>query len=176
MREPVRSRERDTRSQKEILKEREMEEEEKEVKRAARKAEEKELIYQVRSNNSTNTSDCSIKTFIFSWRRGCGCGRRGRARRGRSTRKRARRRKRRARRLSGRWGILNIGSAHEQSFHIRRGNWRSSSRITTMRGTILSSTRGENCREDWQIGWLSVSSHSVCTSLTLDIYIQGAFF
>merc|ERR1719357_2437457 len=48
VREPVRSRERDTRSQKEILKEREMEEEEKEVKRAARKAEEKELIYQER--------------------------------------------------------------------------------------------------------------------------------
>lgn len=47
MREPVRSRERDTRTQKEILKEREMEEEEKEIKRAARKAEEKELIYQV---------------------------------------------------------------------------------------------------------------------------------
>ena len=65
MREPVRSRERDTRSQKEILKEREMEEEEKEVKRAARKAEEKELIYQVRFNSSTNTSDCSIK-FSFS--------------------------------------------------------------------------------------------------------------
>jgi len=48
VREPVRSRERDTRSQKEILKEREMEEEEKEVKRAARKAEEKESIYQER--------------------------------------------------------------------------------------------------------------------------------
>ena len=64
VREPVRSRERDTRSQKEILKEREMEEEEKEVKRAARKAEEKESIYQVRSNNSTKTSDCSI-FFIF---------------------------------------------------------------------------------------------------------------
>ena len=64
VREPVRSRERDTRSQKEILKEREMEEEEKEVKRAARKAEEKELIYQVRSNNSTITGDCSIKIFI----------------------------------------------------------------------------------------------------------------
>ena len=47
VREPVRSRERDTRTQKEILKEREMEEEEKEIKRAARKAEEKELIYQV---------------------------------------------------------------------------------------------------------------------------------
>ena len=43
----MRSRERDTRTQKEILKEREMEEEEKEIKRAARKAEEKELIYQV---------------------------------------------------------------------------------------------------------------------------------
>ena len=50
MREPVRSRERDTRTQKEILKEREMEEEEKEIKRAARKAEEKELIYQVHSS------------------------------------------------------------------------------------------------------------------------------
>merc|ERR1712037_330868 len=48
VREPVRSRERDTRTQKEILKEREMEEEEKEIKRAARKAEEKELIYQER--------------------------------------------------------------------------------------------------------------------------------
>ena len=47
VREPVRSRQRDTRTQKEILKEREMEEEEKEIKRAARKAEEKELIYQV---------------------------------------------------------------------------------------------------------------------------------
>jgi len=41
-------RERDTRSTKEILKEREMEEEEKEIKRAARKAEEKEAIYQER--------------------------------------------------------------------------------------------------------------------------------
>ena len=65
MREPVRSRERDTRSQKEILKEREMEEEEKEVKRAARKAEEKESIYQVRSNYSNNTTDSSFK-FSFS--------------------------------------------------------------------------------------------------------------
>lgn len=42
-------RERDTRSTKEILKEREIEEEEKEIKRAARKAEEKEAIYQVSS-------------------------------------------------------------------------------------------------------------------------------